>query len=254
MLSVETYALACALFFFAGFTKGVIGFGVNIISIPAMAVILGGSTGARDAIAIASIVTFLNNVLLVAQWSDTTCWPRIRRIVPFMACSVAGVIAGAFLLVALDPRLITFLLGLLTIFYVLTHRARQNWRILPHHEHVAGPAAGFATGLLGGISGVATPVLVAYLQNLRLERREFVYTISVIFIILNGSQSLSYWGLGLYRLETVLIAISFVVPVMLGTWAGGSMQSKISQLLYNRLILLMLLLTGLDLIRRTIFH
>lgn len=249
MLTYETFLFAGLVFLLAGMVKGVIGFGVNVVCIPAMALVLGGHTGARDAVALVSIVTVLNNVLLVASWRKKSYIQQIRRIWLMLAFGVVGVIVGSILLVKLDGRIVTFVLGLLTVIYVLTDRIRKNWHIPPDREKTIGPVAGLASGLLSGVSGVATPVLVAYLFNLRLTRSEFVYVISVIFILYNGLQALSYWGLGLYRPEIVLYSVGLLIPVMGGTYLGAYLQNKVSQLWFNRLVLGGLLIIGLDLIR-----
>ena len=104
--------------------------------------------------------------------------------------------------------------------------------------------------MLGGVSGVSAPILVTYLLSLRLDKRQFVYTISMIFILFNGGQALNYWAFGLYTPETALYGLSYLVPIMLGTVVGTRLQDKVSQSLFNRLVLIALFLVGLDLIRR----
>ncbi|MDB5081031.1 MAG: hypothetical protein JWP00_2955 [Chloroflexi bacterium] len=252
MLTLTTYLLACAVFLGAGFAKGVIGFGLNFIAIPTMVLILSGETAARDGIVMVTIVNFLNNFLLVAGWSGPTTWPQIRRIRPLIIAGIIGILAGSTLLVLLNPRVVTLIIGLLTIMFVLTAKARQNWRLTPGRDKIVAPLAGLTSGMMAGVSGIATPILVAYLYNLKLARRDFVYTLSVLFIIYSLVQVISYGVLGLYRLETVLISLTFVVPVMIGTWLGGRIQSKISQVLFNRLVLISLLILGLDLVRRAV--
>src|SRR5262249_48300709 len=105
-------------------------------------------------------------------------------------------------------------------------------------------------GLLGGVSGISAPVLVAYLYSLRLNKRQFVYAISLIFILFSIAQSLNLLIYGVYTLETALLALSYIVPLILGTLAGTKMQDNISQKLFERLLLGTLFLVGLDLIRR----
>lgn len=122
--------------------------------------------------------------------------------------------------------------------------------IPPEKEKLFAPLAGFSAGILGGVSGISAPILVSYLYSLKLDKRQFVYTISTLFILFNGAQALNFWVLGLYTPETALYGISYIVPILLGTIAGTRVQDKISQRLFNYLILLTLLVVGLDLIRR----
>jgi uncharacterized membrane protein YfcA len=48
----------------------------------------------------------------------------------------------------------------------------------------------------------------------------------------------------------VLISLTYIVPLILGTAAGRKAQAKISQELFNRLVLITLFVIGLDLLRR----
>ncbi len=245
-MNLWEYLVGFALFFFAAFTKGMIGFGVNIISVSIMSLFVGP----KAAIAIVNLPSFFNNLFLVIQRRDNTSLALVRRIWRLMASGLVGILLGSVLLILLNTDLISIGLGIMTVLFVLTERWRQNWRIPPEKEPILAPVAGFSAGLLGGVSGITGPILVAYLYSLRLEKRHFVFAISLMFLIFSGAQTISLWAYGFYTPQIALYAISYLIPLILGTIAGAKAQDKISQKLFERLVLAALLLVGLDLIRR----
>lgn len=249
MYSPLTYIVGFALFFFAAFTKGILGFGVNIIAIPIMSLLVGP----KEAIAVVSLPGFLNNLIVIWQWRDTNSLPILKRVAPLLITGVIGITLGSILLVNLHVEIIEVVLGVVTLVYVLTDKVRQNWHIPPEKERFWSAPTGFVAGLLGGISGITGPILVAYLHSLQLDKRYFVYAISLIFVLFSGSQSLNLWLLGRYSGESFLFAIFCIIPLIVGTLVGNKAQAKISQVLFNRLLLIALFATGLDLIRRGLF-
>ena len=245
-MDLWSYLIGFVLFFFAAFTKGMLGFGVNIVSIPIMSLLVGP----KAAVAITSLPSILNNLILIIQRRDHDSFYLLKRVKWVLAFGFVGISLGSILLVSLNTDIIAAFLGLLTIIFVLTDRLRRDWQIPPEKEGVMAPISGFVAGLLGGVSGITAPELVAYLDSLRLNKRQFVYAISLIFILFTVAQSLNLWLYGVYTLQTALLALSYIVPLILGTLAGTKMQDNISQKLFERLLLGTLFLVGLDLIRR----
>lgn len=246
VFDIITYATGFVLFFLAACTKGILGFGVNIVSVPIMSLLVGP----KAAVAIVSLPSFLNNIVVVVQRREEDGMSLFKRIISLLVFGAIGITAGSILLVALDTSVISVILGALTVAFVLTDKIRANWRVQPEHEKVFAPLAGLGAGLLGGISGVSAPLLVTYLFSLKLDKRQFVFTISIIFILFNGAQALNYWALGLYTPQIALFGLSYIIPIVIGTVVGTKLQDKVSQSLFNRLVLIALLLVGLDLIRR----
>jgi hypothetical protein len=234
------------LFFFAAFTKGILGFGVAIITIPLMSVFVGPKT----AIVLMSVPSVLNNLLIVWQGRDSSSLPLIRRIMPLLIMGCLGIIIGSFLLVYLRPELVMISLGLITVLFVLSDKWRKDWQIPPKQERYWATPVGFVAGFLGGVSGISGPLLVAYLYSLKLDKQKFVYAISTLFLLFTIAQVISLSFLNVYTTENVLISLTYIVPLILGTAAGRKAQAKISQELFNRLVLITLFVIGLDLLRR----
>jgi uncharacterized membrane protein YfcA len=246
LFDLLSYAIGFVLFFVAACTKGILGFGINIVSVPIMSLLVGP----KAAVAIVSLPSFLNNIVIIMQRHEFDGLSLFKRIIPLLALGVVGITLGSLLLVLLDTSVISLLLGILTVAFVLTDKIRATWRIPPDRERFYAPLAGLGAGLLGGISGISAPILVTYLYSIKLDKRQFVYTISIIFILFNGAQGLNLWALGVYTPQFALYGLSYIIPITAGTIVGTRIQDKVSQSLFNRLVLMALFFVGLDLIRR----
>ncbi len=246
MFNVFTYIVGFVLFFVAACTKGILGFGVNIVAVPIMSLFIGP----KAAIALINLPALLNNIILIVQRPEPEGRAMFKRILPLLVTGAMGVTVGSILLVLLDTSVLSTWLGVLTVIFVLTDRMRAKWQLPSNQERLLGPIAGFGTGVLNGISGISAPILVTYLYSLRLDKRHFVYMITLVFIVLNLAQSINFWLLGLFTPEIVFISLTYIIPIVLGTIVGTRLQEKVSQKFFNNLVLTALFLIGLDLIRR----
>ena len=67
-----------------------------------------------------------------------------------------GTPAGALLIKALDPRLLSALVGAVAMLYVLAIAFRLTFKIPAAAGRRAGPVIGLLAGLMGGATGIAT--------------------------------------------------------------------------------------------------
>jgi uncharacterized membrane protein YfcA len=57
-------------------------------------------------------------------------------------------------------------------------------------------------------------------------------------------------GSGVMRAETLPFSLVMIVPAMLGTWLGFQVQDRIDQRAFRKATLAVLLIAGLNLVRR----
>ena len=114
------------------------------------------------------------------------------------------------------------------------------------------PLVGVASGIIGGISGLVGLPRVVSLVALRLPRDEFVATASICNLI--GSMPL-FAMLAWHGFLNGEVAIASGVGAgiaWLGVLAGGWSRSRIPQETFRRILLYLLILVGLNLIRRAL--
>ena len=116
----------------------------------------------------------------------------------------------------------------------------------------AAPVVGLAAGLLGGSTGIFSPVLAIYLHMLRLDKRAFVFWMTMMFFVGNVAQVASYLRLGLYGGPVMGTALLACAPMALGTWAGIRLQDRLPPETFSRIVLAVVFLASLNLLARGI--
>ena len=120
-------------------------------------------------------------------------------------------------------------------------------------------------GLVKGLVGFAMPMIlisglsmmvppdVALLTALDTEKSEHLRVQGVIYgagaVVLMGAHLAS----GVLNAETFKVSALLVPPALLGIWAGFAINDRIDQAAFRRLTLILLLLAGLNLLRRALF-
>jgi uncharacterized membrane protein YfcA len=109
---------------------------------------------------------------------------------------------------------------------------------------------GLSAGLLGGISSLFVPVLAAFMLSLRLKPDEFVSGIGLMFLTGGVTLAAVTAGFGTLSTEGWIAACLAIVPVTLGQVAGQAMRRLVDPDTFRRIVLIVLLLIGLNLLRR----
>ncbi|HEX2916763.1 MAG TPA: sulfite exporter TauE/SafE family protein [Chloroflexia bacterium] len=248
MPDLTTYIIISIVFFCGAFLQSVVGFGFNVIGVPAVTIL----TNARTAVTVVSLPSFLNCLLLVWRIgrSESKVALEFNRVLPLLITSGIGTLVGATLLAALDPSIILICLGILLLIFIATDKVRKNWRPHPRHATRLAVAVGLATGILNGLAGVSGPTLAPYLYTLRLDKHQFVYYLNLLFLFLGTFQFISFGLLGFFTWERILTGLSLIPVSLAGLYLGMWARSRVSQVFFNRLVLLVLFVTALDLLRR----
>jgi uncharacterized membrane protein YfcA len=243
-LRLDQWLAASLVVCFASMIKGSIGFGFPLVAVPLLSTIMGP----RVAIPVVAIPTLLSNVLVVRRGGVGRA-PGVMGAT--LAGLAAGTVAGAFLLGSLNIRFLSALVGGVAVLYVLTTALRLTLKIPATGIRMAGPAFGVLAGLMGGSTGISSPLMASYLHLLRLEKREFVFWLTMMFFIVNIGQVVIYTRLGLYAGPVLAIALWACVPMVIGTLAGLRLQDRLAPRLFERIVLVVVFVAALNLVVRS---
>lgn len=171
----------------------------------------------------------------------------LRRVVPLIAGSALGVPLGIVLLSHLDPVNVRRAAGVLLVAYSIYGMMQPKLAPLPA-SRPADSAIGFVNGILGGMTGLAGPIVVIWCQLTGVPRHAqraiFQPVILAVFVM-------TAIGLGVERAITRDVVILFVlglVPVAAGIWLGVHLYGRLGEAGFRRVILWLLLLSGLVLL------
>ncbi len=234
---------------FAGFTKGAIGFALPMIAISG----IGSLMPAEIAIAALIIPALISNIwqtfrqgITEARSSFVKYW-RLNLTLFFAIYAFAQlvvIIPDTWLFVILGVGITTF--GSIMII---------GWSPSIREElaRKVEPLIGLVSGFFGGLSGVWGPPILLFLLARNTPKLEMVRAQGISFlvgaIVLTGAHLQS----GLLNEVTLPFSIYMVVPAMAGMALGFLVQDRLPQEKFRRLTLYVLVLAGLNLLRRGLF-
>ncbi len=246
--SAQIIAMACGAALFAGFVKGVVGFAMPMLLMSTLASFLPPD------IALAGLIlpTLVSNGLQALRqgWSAAVESFKAYRI--YLLVGGVVLVSSAQLVPFLSSEALLLILGVPVAGFSLLQLLAARFRLARRDPWIEAAVAVVA-GFLGGLSGVWGPATVMYLTALDTEKTEQVRVQGVIYglgaVVLAAAHSVS----GVLRWETVPLSLALVPPAILGMWLGGQVLERIDQAQFRRATLLVLLLVGLNLVRRALW-
>lgn len=240
-------ALAGAVAVLAGaLMKGAIGFGFPLIATPLLAL----AVDVRTAVAVLLVPNIAMDVVQVARRGAIAA--TVRRLWLLLAAGAVGMSLGTRLLVALDPRVSTGVLGGCLLLFVALGGRRVPLRVPDGWEPWVSPVVGVAAGLVGGVTNVPGPPLVLYYYALGMEKYEFVRSVSLTFVSYKLVQlgAAAQFGLLSWRLLGVSVGLTVLG---FGAFALGlRVQDRLRQGTFDRLVLAAVGLLGTSLLLRAL--
>jgi len=236
---------AAAIVGVASMIKGTIGFGFPLLAVPLLSTIMGP----RMAIPVVAIPTLFSNFLVIRRGGAGGLAGALWTV---LAATAVGTVSGALLLGSLNPRLVSGLVGLVAILYVLATALRLTLKVSEASVRQVGPVFGVLAGLMGGATGISSPLFASYLHLLRLEKRQFVFWITMMFFVVNIAQIATYFRLGLYAGPVLTVALLACVPMAIGTVAGLAVHDRLEPRLFERIVLAVVFVASLNLMVRSL--
>ena len=239
-----TLLLLVAAVFVAGCLNGTTGLGFANLAGVALALLLD----ARTAVILLAGTTPVVLILPVVRYRQYA--PGARRLLPMFLAMPMGVLTGAYLLVALPSAAIALGLGIVTIVSSLAALRRGALPIPPGWEPVASPVVGLVAGAANGAVGVSGPILAMYFLALKLDRAVFAFAIATMFVSMGALRLLTLLAMGELSLLALALSLGLCLPAAAGIRVGFWLQGQLDQQVFNRLVLGILLLTGVQLVYR----
>ena len=172
---------------------------------------------------------------------------RWRSAAPFIVGGLIGVPAGTMLLTYIDPAYMRIGVGILLVVYSIYSLARPAIKLA--HEGVAAEVGvGFLNGLLAGLTGLVGIVVVIWcqLRNWPKDVQRAIFQPVLLATILTSTVSLS--AAGAVTAETTKLYLLGLPCMLAGTWVGLKLYGRLNDAAFRKIILLLLLVSGLSLI------
>lgn len=240
-MTVFDLVLATCGIALGGFLKGATGAGAPVVGVPILAIIFG----VPKAVAIFAVINLMSNIW--QSWSYRRAITRPRFVWAFALSGALGAICGSVLLASLSTDLLMGGLACVVFFYIALRLARPNWQLDRTLGERIGPLIGLIGGVMQGAGGISAPVSVTFLNALRLERSEFIATISVFFVMMSAFQIPTLIGLGVLTWDRAGLALLAAIPLFGAMPVGEAMAKRVSKETFDKLILLLLTVVAIRL-------
>jgi len=242
------YALAVPAVLIAGISKGGFGSGLVVMAVPLMALVVPPPQAA------AVMLPILVAMDLTAFWTYRKSFDRghLKVVLP---ASVIGIAIGWATFGFLNAAAVRLLVGVLAVTFPLGYWLKLKPPAIPAIP--AGSArlwGGLWGGLWGAISGFTSfvahaggPPVLVYLLPQKLEKRLFVGTLVVFFMVVNGLKLIPYGQLGQFHAGNLLTSAVLLPLAPLGIWLGLWMQNRIPDRAFYGVCYVLLFSTGVKL-------
>ncbi len=244
-VTTEVLLLAVAVFLLAGTVKGVIGLGLPTISISMLAQFVDP----RIAIAFLLLPGLVTNSWQVYRGGHVK--ESVERFWPFV-CSMSVVLFIASLFAAYaSTRALVLGIGVMVVLWTITSFVQSPPKIPPQVDRSVQFALGALSGVMGGLTAIWSPPMVIYLLSIKCNKEEFVRYSG--FIILCGTVPLFVGYLFNGLLDTKLAFASFlmIIPTLIGFSIGEYLRRFLGGEQFQKAVLAVFFLMGLNLIRRS---
>ncbi|MEL6452442.1 MAG: sulfite exporter TauE/SafE family protein [Pseudomonadota bacterium] len=247
LLPINLWLVACAVAMVGGIVKGVVGFAMPMV------VISGLSSFIEPELALAGLIlpTLVANGTQALRQGVRPAVASARRFWVYLSVGGLVLIASAQLVRVLPISVLLGFIGVPVTLFALLQLAGLRFTLSRQRADVEAGIGAFA-GFLGGMSGIWGPPTVMYLTALGTEKTEQMRAQGVIYGL--GAVALvgAHVGSGVLRAETLPLSLALIAPALLGQWLGGQVLDRIDQALFKKATLLVLLVVGLNLIRRSL--
>jgi uncharacterized membrane protein YfcA len=227
--------------FAAALVAGIAGFAFGIVAAAVWLHFLPPAQAASLIIAYGLIVQ------AVAVWKlrRSLHW---RRLAPFLVGGAIGVPLGVELVRWLPAPGLRLGIGTLLVIFSLYNLFRPKLAPIAEASALGDGAVGVVNGVIGGATGLAGIAMVVW-SGVRgwspPEQRAVFQPVGVAVFLMAGS-----WlgGAGMIGGETIRLFLLGLPALAIGTWAGLKLFGRLDETKFRRLVLILLLLSGVSLV------
>ncbi|WP_425098145.1 sulfite exporter TauE/SafE family protein [Tropicibacter sp. S64] len=244
-LTPGLWLAAIGIAFVAGIVKGMVGFAMPMI------LVSGLSSFLPPQLALAGLIlpTVVTNGMQALRQGPKAAVQSVKRFRRFLLVGLVFLLASSMLVSVLPTRVFLLAIGVPVVGFVILQLSGWTPKLAAENPRLEMGIGAFA-GFIGGVSGVWGPPTVAYLTALGTEKREQMRVQGVIYGLGAVALFVAHIGSGILNTRTVWLSLALLPPAVIGMWLGGMVQDRIDQKAFRKATLVVLLVAGLNLLRR----
>lgn len=225
----------------AGFVSGLVGFAFALVAAPVWLRVF-------EPIEVVALVVCFGVVTQGYALWNMRREIDLRPSLPFIAGGVVGVPLGVWIVSSIDPHAFQSAIGIFMVVYTGYLLLRPNVGRIRGGGRPADAAIGFLSGVIGGMTGFSGPLVTLWCAlrpwNKYEQRQAYqpyllvMHVSTIVSLIAAGSMSTRVGGL-------FLMGVPLVVA---GLWGGFTLYRRIDDEAYRRVVLWLLLASGVSLL------
>jgi uncharacterized membrane protein YfcA len=189
--------------------------------------------------------------LLFADLIAITYWRKaavMRHLFVLLPPMFVGILAG-FLLMDRIPETIygKVLGGIIILLLMLDAMCRYLKIRIPADSRLFAWGTGLLAGIMTMLANAAGPIIMLYLLAMNISKEQFVGTSAWLYLVINLVKTPFSIALGLITPDSFLINLMLLPCVILGSALGIYLVRRLSGPLFEKLMLGMVLVGGLQL-------
>ncbi len=245
-LSSEIWILALLITLLAGFIKGAVGFAMPLIMVSGLSSIL------PPHLAVAGVILpiVVSNLTQTFRAGAGPAAQAVRDFWRYILIVCAAILVFAQFLPGMEPATFYLILGIPVVVLSLIQVAGVRMSIAPAQRWWVEWVVGLVSGMMGGLAGTWGPTTVLYLLAIDTPKARQMVVQGVIYGLGSIALLLAHIQSGILNGGTVQFSAILLVPALAGQWVGFRIQDRLDPVLFRRLTLIVLVATGLNLVRR----
>ena len=249
MLTLDpvTWAVAVMVAIVAGLVKGLVGFALPMVFISGLSLVL------PPHLALAALImpTFFTNGWQALQQGPAAALGSVKQFRIFLMSGAVCLAVSAQFVLYFVPATLFFLIGFLVTAFTLWHLVQVDV-FQTEKTVIKDILVGGCAGVLGGLSGIWGPPTVLYLTAIATEKSEQIRVQGVVYGLGAVVLIVAHVWSGILYAQSFVLSLVLVIPAVFGLWLGSRLQDLINQRVFRRLTLLILMVAGLNLLRRSL--
>jgi len=243
-MDTQTILISFSAFFIASFLKGLTGLGFSTLCLGILAVFID----IKLAIPLVFLPSLSSNIMVMV--GAGRFFESLKRFWLLFLSALPGLFLGIWFLGNSQNEAPKVLLGLVMLLYGIWGLKNGLFELSKRRERQLTIPVGLLSGLINGATGSQIMPIMPYLLSLKMDRDLFVQTINCSFTINSLLMMICLGKIGLISLPVIYVSSVGIVPVAVGIFLGGILRKKVTEWVYRKLVLILLICLGASLLIR----
>ncbi|HEB59489.1 MAG TPA: sulfite exporter TauE/SafE family protein [Gammaproteobacteria bacterium] len=240
-LDVLQTVTVLAIIALAYVVRGIVGFGSGLICVPLLVFFLPLTV-------VVPLVVLLDYIASATHGIHNRRhiqWRELSVVLPF---SLIGVLVALYVLRQFELEHLLLALGIFLISYGLY--SLSPFTPKRRYSRLWGIPGGLLAGLVGTLFATGGPFYVTYLHLRQLDKTAFRASFATLFLIDGAARLTGFVVGGFYNLDLLWLLALSLPTMFIGLYLGGHIHTSLPATMFQRLISVLLLVSGIALVLR----